>query len=178
MFSLAKPTTPLLLLPLLTTALNNTFGLTPLLGYNTYNDVACSPNQTHLRTTIHALSTQTLIAAGYKYFQLDCGWQGFTRSPNGSLTFDEKVFPDGIAPLSALARGLGLVWSMYTNQGVYSCDTRGKEEGLRPGSLGFEREDARVFEGWGTGYVKVWFFFFLFFLRDGYELILTSSTGR
>lgn len=72
------------------------------------------------------------------------------------------MFPDGIAPLSALARGMGLVWSMYTNQGVYSCDTRSKEDGLRPGSLGFEREDARVFEGWGTGYVKVCFFFFLF----------------
>lgn len=80
------------------------------------------------------------------------------------MTYDESVFPDGIAPLSALAREMGLVWSMYTNQGVYSCDTRSKEEGLRPGSLGFEGEDARVFEGWGTGYVKVWFFFFFFFL--------------
>lgn len=79
------------------------------------------------------------------------------------MTYDESVFPDGIAPLSALARGMGLVWSMYTNQGVYSCDTRSKEDGLRPGSLGFEGEDARVFEGWGTGYVKVWEIFFLFF---------------
>lgn len=89
------------------------------------------------------------------------------------MTFDESVFPDGIAPLSALARGMGLVWSMYTNQGVYSCDTRSKEEGLRPGSLGFEGEDARVFEGWGTGYVKVcgiFSFFFLFFKKK--EIII------
>lgn len=79
------------------------------------------------------------------------------------MTYDESVFPDGIAPLSELAREMGLVWSMYTNQGVYSCDTRSKEEGLRPGSLGFEGEDARVFEGWGTGYVKVCGFFLSFF---------------
>ena len=59
---------------------------------------------------------------------------------------------------------------LYTDQGVHSCDT--VVPGRRVGSLGFEREDARVFAGWGVGYMKVsflipFYFFFLSFLGFG-----------
>ncbi|GIZ37744.1 hypothetical protein CKM354_000118000 [Cercospora kikuchii] len=156
MFSNAFATAALLAAPAtLVHALDNGFGRTPVMGFNTYNDVGCSPNQTYVDATIRAFAQKGFKDAGYKYFQVDCGWQGFQRASNGSLTYDASTFPNGIAPLSKLARDSGFQWSMYTDQGKFSCDTRSAAQGLRPGSLGFENQDALQFAGWNTAYVKV-----------------------
>lgn len=128
---------------------------TPILGYNSYNDVGCSPNGTWMEASINAMADRAFVDLGYEYFQVDCGWQGFERQTNGSLTYDASTFPDGIKPLSDLARARGMKWSMYTDQGIYSCDTRQLPEQLRPGSLGYETEDAAIFAAWNTEYVKV-----------------------
>lgn len=128
---------------------------TPIMGYNSYNDVACSPNGTWVDASIRAMSSKGLVDLGYDHFQIDCGWQGFDRLPNGSIKYDASVFPNGVQPLSDLARSLGMKWSMYTNQGVYACDTRQLPEQLRPGSLGHEEEDAAMFAAWNTEYMKV-----------------------
>ncbi|EME41391.1 glycoside hydrolase family 27 protein [Dothistroma septosporum NZE10] len=125
------------------------------MGFNTYNNVGCSPNQTYLEATMQAFADKGFPALGYKYFQLDCGWQGFDRQSNGSFTYDASVFPNGIAPLSKKAISLGLQWSMYTDQGRFSCDTRSSAQGLRPGSLGYERQDTLQFAGWNVDYMKV-----------------------
>ncbi|UJO19822.1 putative alpha-galactosidase D [Fulvia fulva] len=136
-------------------ALDNGFGRTPVMGFNTYNDVGCSPNEGYMNSTMQSFADRGFPALGYRYFQLDCGWQGFNRQSNGSLTYDASVFPNGIAPLSKKARSLGMRWSMYTDQGKFSCDTRSAADGLRPGSLGFERQDALQFAGWNVDYMKV-----------------------
>lgn len=92
----------------------------PILGYNSYNDVACSPNSTWMESTIQALASKGFLDLGFNHFQVDCGWQAFERTANGSLTYDPDAFPDGISPLSQLASNLGMQWSMYTDQGVGS----------------------------------------------------------
>ncbi|KAF4554252.1 Alpha galactosidase A-like protein 3 [Elsinoe fawcettii] len=141
------------LLPLAVHALDNGFGRTPLLGYNSYNDIGCSPNSTYIERTMRAVKDKGLADLGYKFFQIDCGWQGYDRQANGSITYDASVFPNGIRPLADLAINLGLQFSMYTDQGVFSCDT--KFDRLRPGSLGYERQDALQFAGWNVAYMKV-----------------------
>ncbi|KAF2155860.1 carbohydrate-binding module family 35 protein [Myriangium duriaei CBS 260.36] len=123
------------------------------MGYNSYNDVACSPNSTWMETTIQAVADKGFSKLGYKFFQIDCGWQGYERQENGSLTYDATNFPDGIKPLSEMAIKLGLRWAMYTDQGVNSCDTNTVK--LRPGSLGYEIEDALQFAGWNAELIKV-----------------------
>ena len=60
----------------------------------------------------------------------------------GSITYDASVFPNGILPLAKKAIGLGMQWSMYTDEGEYACDTRTAAQGLRPGSRGYESQDA------------------------------------
>lgn len=70
-------------------AVNTSPGAKPILGYNSYNDVLCSPNATWMEATIKALDSKGLIDAGYTYFQPDCGWQGFNRTENGSITYGE-----------------------------------------------------------------------------------------
>lgn len=67
---------------------------------------------------------------------------------NGSLTYDAQAFPDGIAPLSDSTHSLGMQWGMYTDQGVFSCDTRQLPEQLRPDSSGYETQDAMMFAAW------------------------------
>ncbi|KAA8903832.1 hypothetical protein TRICI_005643 [Trichomonascus ciferrii] len=126
---------------------------TPFLGYNSYNDVGCSPNETHMRDTMNALVEKGFLDAGYQYFQVDCGWQGYERDENGAITYDKSVFPNGIEPLSKLAREKGFKWGMYTDQGEHSCDTR--TDKLRQGSLGHEEADAAAFKSWNVDYVKV-----------------------
>lgn len=145
-----------LLLAAGTHALDNGFGRTPVMGYNTYNTVGCSPNQTHVLETLDALVDKGFLEAGYKFFQVDCGWQAYDLQANGSITYDLEKFPDGIAPLSEAAREKGFKWSMYTNQGVYSCDT--ESPAIRQGSLGHEKEDALQLAGWNVEYMKVSFF--------------------
>lgn len=133
-------------------AVNNGYVNTPIMGYNTYNDVVCSPNSSWVETTMTAMVNNGLLGLGYKMFQIDCGWQGFERSPNGSITYDPTPFPDGISPLSNMAHSQGFKWGMYTDQGVYACDTSSQH---RPGSLGHEEQDAEMFKIWNADYVKV-----------------------
>jgi len=134
-------------------ALDNGFGRQPVMGFNTYNDVGCSPNQSYVSETIDGLESQGFLKAGYNYFQVDCGWQGYERQSNGSITYDAEVFPDGIAPLSNYAIEKGFKWAMYTDQGVYSCDT--KSPATRQGSLGYEKQDALQLAAWNVEYMKV-----------------------
>lgn len=133
-------------------AVDNGYVQTPIMGYNTYNDVACSPNATWVVTTLNSMANNGLLSAGYKMFQIDCGWQGFQRSPNGSITYDSDAFPNGISPLSENAHHQGFKWGMYTDEGVYACDTISEH---RPGSAGYETQDAAMFAQWKADYVKV-----------------------
>jgi len=134
-------------------ALDNGFGRRPVMGFNTYNDVGCSPNQSYVSETLDGLESKGFLKAGYNHFQVDCGWQGYERQSNGSITYDPEVFPDGIAPLSKYAIEKGFKWAMYTDQGVYSCDT--KSPATRQGSLGYEKQDALQLAAWNVEYMKV-----------------------
>lgn len=141
------------------------------MGFNTYNDAGCVLSTDYVRNTIQSFSDRGFGSLGYKYFQrklfqdpsdldventdystVDCGWQAFDRQSNGSITYDTSVFPAGITPLSQFAIGLGFQWSMYTDQGIFACDTSSRK---RPGSLGYERQDALQLAGWNVAYMKV-----------------------
>ncbi|KAG8626004.1 hypothetical protein KVT40_006405 [Elsinoe batatas] len=148
---------PLLTFAILATgacAINNGFGRTPVMGFNTYNDVSCNPNQQYMYDTMDSFAHRGFAGLGYKYLQIDCGWQSTTnrRQANGSLDWDRTAFPNGIRALADRAISLGFKWSMYTDAGVYACDTRSP---LPAGSLGYERQDALQFAGWNVDYVKV-----------------------
>lgn len=56
-------------------------------------------------------------------------------------------------PIADMARAYGMKFSLYTDQGVHSCDT--EVPGRRIGSLGFEEIDAQYFAQLGVEYVKV-----------------------
>ena len=133
----------------------NAYSHTPTLGFNTYNDILCSPNETYVNQRMDQLQQLGFIAAGYRLFHLDCGWSAFNRTSDGSLTWDPDRFPSGILPLSQKAASLGMDWGMYTDTGYYMCDTAGFDNVKRPGSRDHELQDSTTFKGWNASYVKV-----------------------
>lgn len=131
------------------------FQATPVMGWNSYNQMSCNPNEEKINTTIHALADRGFVAAGYQYFQIDCGWTSRDTRRNttsGALKIDLKAFPNGLKPLSDLARSKGMKWSMYSDAGYRMCDPEIPSPVL--GSLGHEAADAALFKSLNTEYVK------------------------
>lgn len=131
------------------------FQSTPVLGWNSYNQVACSPTNDGIVKAINALADRGFVAAGYNFFQVDCGWasrDGQRNASTGAFNIDTKAFPNGLKPLSDLARSKGMKWSMYSDAGVRMCDTQVPSPVV--GSLGHEAVDAEFFKSLNTEYVK------------------------
>lgn len=131
------------------------FQSTPVMGWNSYNPMGCTPNHDSISNTINALADHRFVDAGYKFFQIDCGWAAHDTERNGSsgaIKIDFDHFPQGLQPLSDLARSKGMKWSMYSDAGLRMCDPEYPDRVL--GSLGHERADAELFKSLNTEYLK------------------------
>ncbi|KAI1739881.1 alfa-D-galactopyranosidase/beta-L arabinopyranosidase [Xylaria scruposa] len=131
------------------------FQSTPVMGWNSYNQMACSPNDAKITEAINSLAARGFVDAGYKFFQVDCGWASRDAQRNatsGALKIDLDRFPNGLLALSQLARSKGMKWSMYSDAGVRMCDTQSPSPVA--GSLGHEAADADLFKSLGTEYLK------------------------
>ncbi|KAI0543514.1 alfa-D-galactopyranosidase/beta-L arabinopyranosidase [Xylaria curta] len=131
------------------------FQSTPVMGWNSYNQMACSPNDAKITAAINSLAERGFVDAGYKFFQVDCGWasrDAQRNATNGALKIDLDRFPNGLLPLSQLARSKGMKWAMYSDAGVRMCDTQVPSPVA--GSLGNEAADADLFKSLNTEYVK------------------------
>lgn len=127
-------------------ALDNGLGLTPQMGFNTWNRFGCNINETLVRETIDALVSSGLVNAGYKYINLDDCWQSW-RDSMGVIHADNKTFPNGIPPLADYAHSKGLLFGLYSDAGTHTCQER-------PGSLGYEKIDAKTYAEWKVDYLK------------------------
>ncbi|KAL6885740.1 glycoside hydrolase family 27 protein [Trichoderma evansii] len=137
------------------TAASLSFQQTPVMGWNSYNLMACSPNNDKLTLIINELAESGFVEAGYDFFQIDCGWaarNGQRNATTGALNVDLDAFPQGLKPLSDLARSKGMKWAMYSDAGVRMCDTQVPSPVL--GSLGYEAVDAEFFKTLNTEYLK------------------------
>ncbi|KAK2593103.1 hypothetical protein QQS21_009193 [Conoideocrella luteorostrata] len=136
-------------------ATSSAFQSTPVMGWNSYNLMACSPHDQGLRATINALADRGFVKAGYNLFQVDCGWasrDGQRNATTGALKVNPDWFPNGLEPLSDLARSKGMQWAMYSDAGARMCDTQ--VPGPVLGSLGYEAVDADFFKMLNTTYLK------------------------
>ncbi|KAH3764490.1 hypothetical protein Pelo_3596 [Pelomyxa schiedti] len=68
-------------------ALNNGLGLTPQMGWNSWNHFGCDINEDLIKGTIDQLVSTGLAAAGYKYVNLDDCWQT-ERTADGTIVAD------------------------------------------------------------------------------------------
>ncbi|WP_171681431.1 cohesin domain-containing protein [Paenibacillus planticolens] len=122
-------------------------GATPPMGYSTWNAVRFNVNEELIRKVADSMVSSGLRDLGYKYVNIDDGWQG-SRDANGKLTANKTKFPSGMKALSDYVHSKGLKIGIYTDIGQIGC-------GGNTGSYGYYQQDVNQFTEWGYDYVKV-----------------------
>jgi len=120
--------------------------LTPPMGWNSWNRFACNINEQLIRETTEAIAASGMRDAGYRYVILDDCWHG-ERDAHGDIQPDAKRFPSGIKALADYVHSKGLKFGIYSDAGTRTC-------GGRPGSRGYEFQDAAQYAKWGVDYLK------------------------
>ena len=121
-------------------------GLTPQMGWNTYNTFAGNFNEKLIREMADVIVSSGLKDAGYVYIIIDDNWTG-PRDSLGFLTVDKSRFPSGIKPLSEYVHSRGLKLGLYSDAGYKTC-------GGYVASRGHEFQDALTFARMGADYLK------------------------
>ena len=129
-------------------ALDNGLGLTPPLGYNSYDHLGCCANETTLLQQADALVARGLAGLGYKYVNVDCGWMG-GRLSNGTLYEDRNKFPRGMRFVADALHARGLRLGLYSDRGTHCFSGAGL------GMKGHEAVDAEWMASVGVDYLKV-----------------------
>ena len=118
----------------------------PPMGWMTWNLFQGNINEQLIRETADAMVESGLAAAGYQYIFIDDLWQG-GRDAQNNIIPDAKKFPSGIKALADYVHSKGLKLGIYSDAAQLTC-------GGYTASLGFEKQDARIFASWGIDYLK------------------------
>jgi alpha-galactosidase len=120
--------------------------LTPPMGWNSWNQFGCRINENLVREMADAMIESGMKESGYRYIVIDDCWQS-GRDSAGNIIVDEHAFPSGIKALADYIHSRGLKFGLYSDGGVKTCAGR-------PGSRGYEFQDARTYASWGVDYLK------------------------
>jgi len=120
--------------------------LTPPMGWNSWNKFACDINEDIIKRMADAMVSTGMKDAGYQYIIIDDCWQGY-RDSLGFIHPDSVRFPHGIKALADYVHAKGLKFGLYSDAGWKTCQGR-------PGSRGYEFQDAKIYAEWGVDYLK------------------------
>ena len=120
-------------------------GLTPPMGWNSWNCWGLSVSQDKVMSSAIALINRGLADYGYSYMNIDDAWEADERDPDGRIQANEK-FPD-MKALGDWLHSNGLKFGIYSSPGDHTC-------GGYLGSLDHEQQDAEVWNSWGVDYLK------------------------
>jgi alpha-galactosidase len=121
-------------------------GRKPPMGWNSWNKFGCNVSETLIREVADAMVSSGLKDAGYQYVVIDDCWQ-VSRDANGTIVPDPERFKGGMKALADYVHSKGLKFGVYSDAGARTCEGR-------PGSSGYEVEDARQYAAWGVDYLK------------------------
>jgi alpha-galactosidase len=96
-------------------------GLTPAMGWNSWNKFACNINETLFKSTADEIISLGLLDAGYNYLNLDDCWMNTNRTADGHLIGNTTRFPSGIKSLGDYIHGKGLKFGIYESAGSETC---------------------------------------------------------
>nr|CAD1836246.1 unnamed protein product [Ananas comosus var. bracteatus] len=123
--------------------LANGLGVTPPMGWNSWNHFNCLINETVIKETADALVSTGLAKLGYRYVNIDDCWAEQDRDSEVCyLVPNRATFPSGIKALADYVHSKGLMLGIYSDAGYHTCSK------LMPGSLGYEEKDADTFASW------------------------------
>lgn len=120
--------------------------LTPPMGWNSWNKFQCNVDENMIRQQADAMVLSGMKDAGYTYINIDDCWHG-DRDSLGFIHPDAKRFPSGMKALADYVHSKGLKIGIYSDAGSQTC-------GGRPGSRGYEFQDAMTYAKWGIDYLK------------------------
>jgi alpha-galactosidase len=127
-----------------TIKIGDLIGLTPALGWNSWNAFGLSVTDEKVR-----IAAQTMIdklsAHGWNYINIDDGWEAENRSASGEILTNQK-FPD-MKATTDFVHSLGLKMGIYSSPGPRTC-------GGYLGSWQHEDQDAKTYGDWGIDYLK------------------------
>ena len=128
-------------------ALPNGLGLTPPMGYSSWNDCASEITEARIKNVTRALIDSGLAAKGYIHVNVDEGWLKGRDNATGAMISDPVKFPSGMAALGAWihdqevpGRGKVMRYGLYTCRGTCQCSTALYHG---PGSHGHVAQDAQ-----------------------------------
>src|SRR6266436_5500149 len=127
-------------------ALDNGTAKSPPMGWNSWNKFACNVSEHLIREAADSMVSSGMKDAGYQYIVIDDCWQ-IGRDGQGNIIPDPKHFPSGIKALADYVHSRGLKFGIYSDAGTKTCQNR-------PGSRGYEFQDARQYAAWGVDYLK------------------------
>ena len=122
-------------------SLDNGLGLTPPMGWNSWNHYGCNISEKVIQENAVLLVETGLAAKGYKYLNIDDCWQVSRDMNTHKIIADKEKFPSGMANLAGVAHELGLKFGLYSDAGTRTCQGR-------PGSYGYEEVDANTYAEW------------------------------
>ncbi|MEH3120659.1 MAG: glycoside hydrolase family 27 protein [Sphingomonas phyllosphaerae] len=131
-------------LPPLGTIAPDGLAATPPMGWSSWNKFAEKIDDRTIRAMADAMVSSGLRDAGYRYVNIDDGWQG-ERGADGELRPNAK-FPD-MKALADYVHARGLKLGIYSSPGLKTCAGYA-------GSYGHVEQDARTFARWGVDYLK------------------------
>jgi alpha-galactosidase len=154
-------------------ALDNGLALTPPMGWNSWNKFECNVSESLIKEMADALVSNGMKDAGYQFIVIDDCWQ-IGRDAEGNIIPDPDRFPSGMKALADYIHSKGLKFGLYSCAGLKTCQER-------PGSRGYEFQDARQYAAWGVDYLKYdWCFHTTQNAEASYSLMRDAllATGR
>ena len=127
-------------------ALDNGLAKTPPMGWNSWNKFGCNVSEKLIKEMADAMVSSGMRDAGYVYLVIDDCWQ-IDRDSQGNILADPQRFPSGMKALADYVHAKGLKFGLYSDAGTLTCQKR-------PGSRGYEFQDARQYAAWGVDYLK------------------------
>ncbi|UOE47599.1 putative Ig domain-containing protein [Mucilaginibacter sp. SMC90] len=128
----------------LTISIGDKIGLTPALGWNSWNAWGLSVNDEKVKISAKEMS-EKLSSYGWNYINIDDGWEAENRAADGAIVANSK-FPD-MKGLTDYVHSLGLHTGIYSSPGPRTC-------GGFLGSWQHEDQDAKTYADWGFDYLK------------------------
>ncbi len=119
---------------------------TPPMGWNSWNHFACEVDEHLIMEVADAMVESGMKDAGYVYLNIDDCWHG-ERDSLGFIHPDPDRFPNGMKALADYIHSKGLKLGIYSDAGWQTCAGR-------PGSRGYEYQDALMYARWGVDYLK------------------------
>ncbi|MTK53990.1 glycoside hydrolase family 27 protein [Paludibacter sp.] len=119
---------------------------TPPMGWNSWNKFGCNVSEQLILEMADAMVSSGMKQCGYQYIVIDDCWQT-GRDEQGNIIADTLHFPHGIKYLADEIHKRGLKLGIYSCAGSLTCQGR-------PGSRGYQFQDARQYAQWGVDYLK------------------------